>query len=152
MALHNVGSRVTVNSRGGSEFNGRTGTVVNGTLWVNSVNDPGDRTVVFDDEPANRYVFEGWMLDVIPSDAPTADPTDLDAGNAFVCTTCALTAAGYDAHELGESVTIEYDPLALLTGYRVIPTDEEPSFSWSDCEGCEQTLGGDRYRVHLLTR
>ncbi len=149
MERHAIGTRVTVNARGGSQFAGRTGTVVSGTLWFNSPGDPGDRTIVFDDEPVSRYVFEGWMLDAVP-DVDPADPTDLDAGDALVCTTCVLASAGYDEHEIGEP--FEHEPLALLEGYRVIALDDEPSFSWRACEGCEQTLGGDRYRVNLLTR
>jgi hypothetical protein len=30
--------------------------------------------------------------------------------------------------------------------------DEEPHFSWSSCDGCGSSLGGDRERAAALTR
>jgi hypothetical protein len=70
------------------------------------------------------------------------------AGDAEVCQTCLLFAAGYDAHELGYQPTRE--PLALVTGYVSVPGDAEAWFSFAECEGCGEPLAGDRYTIHLM--
>ena len=74
-----------------------------------------------------------------------------------VCVDCLMLAAGYDAHELGHEI-----PQAVLDApariardnsverVTVVPEDGEGHFSWSPCELCLSTLGGDRFRVTVI--
>ena len=69
-----------------------------------------------------------------------------------VCESCRLFVDGYDAHELGLT-DADPAPLSLISeddGY-LINRDDEPGFSWSDCDGCG-ALPGNRYRVTLMPR
>jgi len=41
-------------------------------------------------------------------------------------------------------------PLSRLADLVVIPAvDDDQHFSWSRCDGCGSTLGGDRHTVHV---
>lgn len=67
-----LGTRVEI-VKAGSD-NGRTGTVVAGSVWTANVaegRDHGDRTVRMDDT-GERLVFEVWMM----TDTDTPDPVD----------------------------------------------------------------------------
>lgn len=63
-----------------------------------------------------------------------------------VCIDCALLAAN-DEPPLDRADT-EPAPLALLDAGDTLvvgSADEEPHFSWSPCQACGSTLGGDRF-------
>lgn len=65
-----------------------------------------------------------------------------------VCETCYLTAAGFDSHELG--YTPEHTPLsAVEPGHNPVCVGPEGD-STADCEGCAETLPGDRFTVTVL--
>ena len=61
-----------------------------------------------------------------------------------ICTDCHLAHHGYTPHQLG--YTPEPEPLLLVQDSITMWTDDnEPHFSWNDCQGCGSRLGGDRY-------
>lgn len=65
-----------------------------------------------------------------------------------ICQCCLLVLANgecCDEHDGPE-------PMNKLAGYWVAPGDGEGGFSWTECEGCGQTLGGDRYEATIIER
>lgn len=69
-------------------------------------------------------------------------------GEFWVCVDCvAFAANGPDESMSAERVqqlSEAHDGLVL-----VCVDDSEPSFSWSSCAVCKDSLGGDRYLCHL---
>jgi hypothetical protein len=68
-----------------------------------------------------------------------------------VCLDCVMSAAGYDAHELG--CEPEHEPLSKFAGdttTTIIPTYTDLGFSNKGCQGCEDKLAGNRYAITLL--
>jgi len=71
----------------------------------------------------------------------------IDSVEIYVCDLCLL------AHEApnGGSYTDDEERTALSEwsrrwpGYRFASTEDEGGFSWSACDGCGTTLGGNRY-------
>lgn len=78
---------------------------------------------------------------------------------ADICPDCLYTDAnGWNQDETGRPLP-DPAPLSLLAGYLIGPDADdlddldqalEPFFSWSSCQGCGSTLGGDRYTVRLI--
>ena len=79
--------------------------------------------------------------------------------NVNLCIDCHVSHdMGYDANPdgagwlVGESDTVTLDePLTRLQGslHLLTECDDEASFSWSHCDGCGSSLGGDRVRYIL---
>lgn len=78
---------------------------------------------------------------------------------ADICPDCLYTDAnGWNEEHTGRPLP-DPAPLSLLAGYLIGPDCDdledmdkalEPSFSWSPCQGCGCTLGGDRYTVRIV--
>ena len=75
-----------------------------------------------------------------------------------VCVDCLMLAAGYDAQDLGHEL-----PQAVLDAparvardnnverVTIVPGEGDAGhFSWSPCELCLSTLGGDRHAVTVI--
>lgn len=89
------------------------------------------------------------------------------SGLIWVCVDCMLTHHGYTEHELG--ATPDREPWALWAGepYEItaggacnpdngcaegcIEECEVVTFSWSACDGCGSTLGGERHAFTYWT-
>jgi len=70
-----------------------------------------------------------------------------DTAAAWICQCCVSTAAN------GECCTDhDVEPLRLLDARTVVALADEVdvAFSWTRCDGCGSTLGGDRFEVTLL--
>lgn len=71
-----------------------------------------------------------------------------DTFDAQVCSDCLIASAGYSEHELGQAYSVEHPPLSMFAcydDYAIDLTDDEPHFSSHACDGCGETLAGDRY-------
>ena len=81
---------------------------------------------------------------------------------ADICADCLyMDANGWREREIGRPLP-DPVPLNRLKGYLIGPdvdsledvdavnAAQEPSFSWSPCQGCGSTLGGDRYTVRIV--
>ena len=73
-----------------------------------------------------------------------------------ICADCLYTDAnGWDERTTGRPLP-DPAPLSHLDGFLIggYQSDGngylEPSFSWSPCDGCGCTLGGDRYAVTIV--
>ena len=68
-----------------------------------------------------------------------------------ICADCLYTEAnGWCERDTGRPLP-DPVPLSHLDGYLIgWSADLEPHFSWRDCEGCGNTLGGDRYEVTIV--
>ena len=67
----------------------------------------------------------------------------------WVCVDCYFTH-----HGVNETVAPDREPLSLVENAAALTdwTDSETgegidAFSWSSCDGCGSTLGGDRFRL-----
>ena len=72
----------------------------------------------------------------------------LDIG---ICPDCLYTDAnGWVARMTGRPLP-DLAPLNRLDGYLIgWDSEVEAHFSWSPCDGCGDTLGGDRYAVTIV--
>ncbi len=68
-----------------------------------------------------------------------------------ICADCLYTDAnGWDEYNTGRPLP-HPAPLNRLRGFLIgSGPDLEPHFSWSPCDGCGCTLGGDRYAVTIV--
>lgn len=64
-----------------------------------------------------------------------------------LCTACVLANAGYSNREIGWLTPEDPDPLGKIgPGFLAGRDDDaDPYFGWAPCDGCGQSLGGDRY-------
>ncbi|QDH48013.1 hypothetical protein LUPINE_115 [Microbacterium phage Lupine] len=81
----------------------------------------------------------------------TPEVTEVDA-----CIDCSQAVAGISAHERGEEYPAETMAVLNEYGMRLVSGDcgEQNehcvSFTWSPCELCGSSLGGERHRVAIL--
>lgn len=69
-----------------------------------------------------------------------------------LCSDCVYMAAnGWDVNQTGRWLPVPA-PLSLIGADALVGSSEDgdPHFSWSPCEGCGCTLGGDRYTVPVV--
>ncbi len=70
------------------------------------------------------------------------------------CVDCLMLAANGEFHpdrSPEEDKKLENAFVSLADqGFSVTCGDGEGSFSWSACDICNTTLGGDRYQMHLI--
>jgi hypothetical protein len=72
----------------------------------------------------------------------------MEAINVEICTNCLLVAVNDDRSSL---VRGDPMPLSKMTYGETLTTREgEPYFSWSSCDTCAQTLGGERHPAVIL--
>lgn len=67
-----------------------------------------------------------------------------------VCSDCYYyNEMGWDEREIGRPLP-EPAPMSLIPDEELSPVDDEPEshFSWHPCDGCGNTLGGDRYECY----
>jgi hypothetical protein len=81
----------------------------------------------------------------------------VDADNLEFCVDCVQAIAngeGTDAHTEAMVAIWGAGPNGVIGLVLDLPIDEDfaPWFSWSRCDGCGSTLGGDRYPgAHLVS-
>lgn len=65
-----------------------------------------------------------------------------------LCDDCVAADAGYSEHEMGRPYSTEHPPLSLIMHQEYVlerkDDDPCPFFSSSPCDGCGETLGGNR--------
>jgi hypothetical protein len=68
-----------------------------------------------------------------------------------ICVDCLFAAANGQPSDDPDYPTPDREPLGLLAvGEWVELSDDEGSFSWSPCDTCGSTLGGDRFDAMVL--
>lgn len=73
-----------------------------------------------------------------------------------VCVDCCLLFETGEVHDAdGNDITADVAGGVMsnwgeASGRIVMSSDDEPGFSWSKCEGCGSTLGGDRMKAVVL--
>lgn len=71
----------------------------------------------------------------------------------LVCVDCILFLANGETteHTTPESVAISQDvQWPLADGWRLVPGSAAQGFSWSSCDGCGCTFGGERHEAHAM--
>ena len=73
-----------------------------------------------------------------------------------VCVDCLTVTANGELLDGGPGSVAEHvRRMTALWGddVEIVPgSDDEGSFSWSSCDGCGSTLGGDRYTAYAIER
>lgn len=72
-----------------------------------------------------------------------------------VCGCCLIALANADTSGHDYYCGDEPEPMSLHFGdtySRMVADGEELGFSWYGCDGCGSRLGGDRYKVVMLSR
>lgn len=71
-----------------------------------------------------------------------------------VCEDCYYYVCGFTTHELGHDY-----PIRVIDSFRqdedkydFVPEIDEPHFSWSACNQCGSTLGGDRHKISYFAK